>query len=117
MSCRSCGVRYWNGMCEDSTMSHSKSKLTVERIKNLVLKDNFSLSVRLMNILQNWNIKTLYDLTRQSEDCSSYGLVHSPIQYGLVKNILEPLELKLVMTDTDWAEWEKTHKVYDFGNL
>ena len=84
-----------------------------EQIKNLKLADNFPMSVRLMNLLKNWNIQTLYDLTHQTEDGSGYGLVHSPIPYDLVKSILEPLELKLGMTDADWAEWEKNHKYFD----
>ena len=91
--------------------------MTAEQIKDLILADNFKMSVRLLNLLKNWNIQTLYDLTRQTEDASGYGLVHSPIPYELVKTILEPLELKLGMTDADWAEWEKNHKDYDFESL
>ena len=95
----------------------SKPRLPIEQIKNLILADNFPMSIRLMNQLKNWNIETLYDLTLKTEDGSGYSLVHCPIPYALVKNILEPLELRFGMTDADWAEWEKNHKDYDFGIL
>lgn len=98
-------------------LEQTQSKIPVEQIKNLILADNFKMSVRLLNLLKNWNIQTLYDLTCKSENGSSYGLVHNPIPYELVKSILEPLELKLGMTDADWAEWEKNHKDFDIENL
>ena len=91
--------------------------MTSEQIKNLILADNFPMSVRLLNLLKNFNIQTLYDLTRKTEDGAGYGLVHSPIPYELVKSILEPLELKLGMTDADWTEWEKNNKDFDIENL